>query len=114
MSAQPQWESVDNYTSDLLALVAAGSPSLPIAEEEWTVYVAALKSCRDSDGVISMNRVRPLVRGKVAPRRISAFASAAIAAELVEYTGLYEISDDVVGRNSGKPIRTLRWIGSDS
>ena len=108
MSALPVWD--DSGQGDLLALVAAGSPSLPIAEEEWATYVGALKSCRDSDGLIHPNDLRPLVRGKVAPRRIGAFANAAVAAELVEFSGQWQISDDREGRNAGRPCRVMRWI----
>lgn len=112
MSAIPMW--TDSGQGDLLSLVAQGSPATPTADEEWQVYVAALKSCRDDAGLISPNLLRPMVRGKIAPRRISAFANAALAAHLVEHTGEWEISDDREGRNSGKPCRTFRWIGGAS
>lgn len=111
MSAQPIWDA--SGQGDLLALVALGSSASPTPDQEWALYVAALKSCRDENGLIFPNSLRPLVRGKVAPRRISAFANAALAAELVEYAGEWQISDDREGRNCGKPVRVMRWIGGD-
>lgn len=110
MTAIPAWEPVDSDTHDLLSLVAAGSPSLPAADEEWQLYVAALKQCRDEDGLIRPNDLRPLVRGRIAPRRISAFCNAAVAADLIVFADQWQVSDDHEGRNSGKPCRIYRWV----
>lgn len=114
MSAQPQWESVDNYTTDLLALVAQGTPATPTADEEWADYLIALKVCATTEnGNIRPNALRPLVRGRVAPKRIGAFVSRAVAQKLIAPTGDFEISDDREGRNAGRPMRTYSWIGGE-
>lgn len=112
MSAQPQWESVDDYTSDLLALVAEGSPATPSVDEEWDAFTKCLQYASQIDcGPIYPNTLRPMVRGHVAPNRIGAFTNRALAQKLVEYTGEWQVSDDVAGRNGGKPARVMRWIG---
>jgi len=109
MSA-PQWAAVDDATADLLHLVRdAGHPS---ADFEWAEYVTALRHCAARDGgMVYPNRLRPLVRGVVAPRRVGAFTHRALASGLVAYTGDWQISDDTEGRNRGKPCRVLRWTG---
>lgn len=105
MTATPIW--TDSGQGDLLALVALG-PATGTTEREWDLYVAALHQAADESGVISPNRLRPLVRDHVAPRRIGAFANRAISQGLVAYTGEWEVSDDHAGRNAGKPARTMR------
>ena len=109
MSAQPAWESVDDYTADLLSLVAdEGHPS---ADFEWDEFVRCLRfAASRGAGTISPNVLRPLVRGKVAPRRIGAFTHRALSQGLVAYTGDYELSDDTEGRNGGKPARVMAWV----
>ena len=108
MTTAPQWSPVDDTTADLLTLVADVSQR----DLEWQTYVAALRAACDADGLIRPNRLRPMVRGKIAPRRISAFANAARALGLVEDSGEWQVSDDTTGRNSGKPARVLRWVGA--
>lgn len=111
MSA-PQWSAVDETTADLLHLVAdEGHPS---ADYEWDEYVTALRHVAEArDGLIPPNALRPLVRGVVAPKRLGAFASRAARSGLVEYTGDWETSNDREGRNAGRPMRVMRWIGGD-
>lgn len=112
MSAQPQWESVDNYTTDLLDLVALGSPSLPTADDEWQRWQFAARTvANENDGIVDPNLLRPLVRGVVAHQRLGAFVSRAVARKLIEPTGQWVISDDTEGRNAGRPARQYRWIG---
>lgn len=110
MTTQPAWDTVDNYTADLLQLVAEDPH--PSSEHEWTEFTRCLRHAADLDGVISPNRLRPLVRGVIAPRRIGAFTNRAVRSGLVAYTGRYEISDDTEGRNSGRPCRELRLVQS--
>ena len=106
----PTWSAVDDTTADLLALVAdEGHVS---ADHEWDLFVAALHQAADYDGTIRPNVLRPLVRGKVAPRRIGAFVNRAVRSGLVAYTGDYEISDDTEGRNAGRPARVMRLTDS--
>jgi hypothetical protein len=110
MIAQPIWD--DSGQGDLLALVAAGSPATPSADEDWELFVGCLQVASQLDcGPILPNTLRPMVRGQVAPKRIAAFTSRAIARGLIEPTGDWEISDDTEGRNAGRPARCYRWIG---
>jgi hypothetical protein len=109
VSAQPQWAPVDDETADLLALVAdEGHVS---ADFEWARFLVALRNAALADGgLIRPNRLRPLVRGTIAPRRIGAFTNRAKAEGRIVATGEWEISDDTEGRNSGKPARVYRWV----
>lgn len=102
-----RWEPVDSPTSDLLALVATDKMH-PRPGEEWDTYVTALHAAADATGRIDPNRLRPLLRGVVAPRRIGAFTHRAVTSGLVAYTGEWVVSDDTTGRNAGRPCRVLR------
>lgn len=111
MSAQPAWD--DSGQGDLLALVAEGQLASPSPADEWDSFVAALEAvAMVHDGLIPPNDLRPLVRDRVAPRRIGAFTHRALSQGLVEYAGTYQISDDTHGKNGGKPCRVLVWIGA--
>src|SRR5690348_18263336 len=101
MTSQPQWSPVDDETTSLLTLVA--DVDHPSVDYEWLVYTRALSEAADDTGLIDPNVLRPLVRDHIAPRRIGAFTSKALAEHLVEYTGRWLVSDDTSGRNSGKP-----------
>lgn len=109
MSSIPVW--ADSNQGDLLALVAMGAPSTGTADAEWLIFTDALTEAADEQGVIRPNTLRPLVRGKVAPRRISAFTNRALSEGLVAYTGEWQVSDDHAGRNGGKPARIMRLVG---
>lgn len=109
MTTHPTWSPVDDDTADLLTLVA--DVDHPSIDREWTVYVNALRIAAECEGgIIRPNRLRPMVRNHVAPRRIGAFANRALSLGLVAYTGEYEISDDRSGRNGGKPARIMRLV----
>lgn len=110
MSTAPQWAAVDDDVANLLTLVADG-PAEVDTYVEWDFYVAALRYAAMNDNLIFPNVLRPLVRGNVAPRRISAFTHRAQSLGLVEYTGEFQISDDREGRNAGRPMRVMRWLG---
>lgn len=110
MSAQPVFESVDDYTADLLDLVA--EEQSPPTDREWSEYVDALSAVAAANaGLIPPNALRPLVRGKVAPRRIGAFTHRALSQGLVRRTGEWQISDDTEGRNAGRPAPVMEWVG---
>jgi hypothetical protein len=82
------------------------------ADAEWSLFVEALRVVAiGPGGRIGPNELRPLIRGKVAPRRIGAFTNRALSLGLVAYTGEWEVSDDTEGRNRGKPARVMRWTG---
>lgn len=103
MSA-PQWSPVDDYTADILTLVAdAGHVS---ADHEWRTFTDALVRVAHSHaGQVDQNHVRPLIRGKVAPKRIGGFYRRACLEGLIEATPDWSISEDVEGRNAGRPMR---------
>lgn len=107
MTTYPVWS--DSGQGDLLALVR--DESHPSTDHEWLIFTDALRTAADSDGVIRPNVLRPLIRGKVAPRRIGAFTNRALADGLVAYTGEWQVSDDAAGRNGGKPMRIMRLTG---
>jgi hypothetical protein len=110
MSA-PQWAPVDEDAADLLALVRdEGHPS---ADFEWSEFVTALRHCAARDGgKVYPNRLRPLVRGRVAPRRIGAFTHRAVTSGLLAWAASeWQISDDTEGRNAGRPAKVYRLTG---
>jgi hypothetical protein len=109
-------EFTDSGQSDLLELVAMGSPATGSADQEWLTFVEALHraSLREYGGVIDPNRLRGMVRGEVAPRRIGAFTSRAVARGLIAPTGGWVVSTDKEGRNGGRPCREYRWTGGAS
>lgn len=106
MTSQPTWS--DSEQGDLLELVAQGSPT-GTADAEWDLYVEALRTeAIHGAGDICPNRFRKRVRGLIAPKRLGAFASRAVARDLIAYTGEWVISDDTEGRNAGRPCRAMR------
>lgn len=111
MSA-PQWSPVDEETENLLTLVAdEGHVS---ADFEWDAYRLALVAVAErGTGIVNPNRLRDVVRGQVAPRRIGAFTHRALSQGLVQYTGQFVISDDTEGRNAGRPCREMRLLTSE-
>ena len=110
MTAQPTWSPIDDDTADLLALVA-NDRMHPRPDEEWQRFTQALEAASDLSGRIDPNRLRGLLRNVVAPRRIGAFTNRAKAERLIVWTGEWVESDDVEGRNGGKPCRVYRWVG---
>jgi len=106
MSGLPTWS--DSGQSDLLELVAQGSAT-GTADDEWDLYVEALRTVAiQHAGDIYPNALRKRVRGLVAPKRLGAFVSRALARELIAPTDRWEISDDHEGRNAGRPCRVYR------
>src|SRR5690606_22723751 len=103
MSGLPTWS--DSGQSDLLELVAQGSAT-GTADDEWDLYVEALRTVAiQHAGDIEPNALRKRVRGLVAPKRLGAFVSRAIARGLIAPTGEWVESDDREGRNAGRPCR---------
>lgn len=109
MSAQPAWDSVDNYTSDLLSLVATDPH--PSADFEWRAFIGVLSATALlHDNRLDQNDYREQLRGVVAPRRIGAFVNRAKAEHLIADTGEWSVSTDTTGRNAGRPMRVYRWL----
>lgn len=101
---RPRFARVDDHTADLLTL---------LADTEWDTFLAALRAtAADRGGLIYPNALRPLVRGHVKPNRVGAFTRRAVLEGLIEYTGDWQVSDDVTSRNRGRPMRVARWIGT--
>lgn len=106
---QPVFDSVDNYTADLLDLLAYDHPARP--STQWDTFVEALAAAADPvTGLIDQNDVRPRLRHHVDPRRIGAFYHKAATLGLIAPAG-WSVSDDTLGRNSGRPMRVYRWHG---
>lgn len=68
---------------------------------EWAIFTAALRSAA-RDGVVHQSAVRPLIRGRIAPKHIGTLYRRAKTDGLLVDTGEREPSDDVAGRNSDK------------
>jgi len=113
MSAQPIWEAVDQHTADTLDLVA--TEQTPPVDREWQHYVDALATVASRHaGLIPPNELRVLVRGNVAPKRIGAFMHRALSQGLIRRTGEWEVSNDRDGKNIGRPMPCVEWIGGDA
>lgn len=77
--------------------------------DEWSVFLAALRKSVRDDGTVHQCDVRPLIRGKVAPKSIGTFYRRAKSCGLIVDTGQIEPSSDTAGRNSDKFSRIYRW-----
>ena len=114
-ASTPRWSAVDDDTADLLTLVANTESALPEPEQQWDHFVSVLRRVANANhGLINQNAVRPLLRGEIKPQRIGAFYHRAAKAGLIAWTGQWHESDDLDGKNSGKPTRVYRWLGATS
>lgn len=116
MSA-PHFEPVDDYTGDLLDLIAADWR--PFAEEDRNTIARAIRDDATANGGwVSQNRVRKILAAlpmseQPKPQRVGpVYRALCLFGDLV--VDDWENSDDLAGRNSGKPVRTYRWIGEPS
>jgi len=113
MTTQPTWSAVDNDTASLLDLLAGTHPATPSEADEWQFFLDRLEHLAlPVIGDVDPNRLREELRGHVKPNRVGAFTRRALCAGLVKYSGAYVVSTDTTSRNSSKPIRVLRWIGT--
>jgi len=69
---------------------------------EYAVFVSALRQAVRQDGTVHQCDVRPLVRGRVAPKHVGTLYRRAKAEGLLADTGEREPSNDVAGRNADK------------
>lgn len=113
-----KWEATDPDTATLLDLLA--NDGTVSTDYEWDLYVSTLREvatgarlCGEGP-VINPNRLRTAIAGRIKPQRVGAFTHRALSQGLVEYTGNYVISTDTHGRNGGKPMRELRWVGESA
>lgn len=110
----PRWSATDHNTASLLDLLAEQHPATPTEADEWKHFKAVLAEVALATGLIDQNAVRPLLRGEIKPQRIGAFYHRAAKAGLIAWTGQWHESDDLDGKNSGKPTRVYRWLGAAS
>jgi len=107
----PRWSAVDDPTADLISLVA--DPGHPSPDFEWRAFLGVLAATASlHGGRLDQNDYREQLRGVVAPRRIGAFVHRAKAADLIAETDEWSVSNDVQGRNAGRPMRVYRWRGT--
>lgn len=113
MSA-PTFAPVDEDTADLLDLIDADWR--PFAEADRNEVAQAIRDSVEPDGHVSPNRVRarlaslPVLR-QPKPQRVGPVYRSLVAAGFLAVNDGWEMSDDLAGRNSGKPHRTYRWVG---
>jgi hypothetical protein len=99
----PEWDPVDDATADLLTLVA--DEHHVSADHEWRTFTdAVVRVAHSHGGRVDQNDVRPLIRGRIAPKRIGAFWRRACLEGLLVVDG-WSVSDDREGRNAGRPMR---------
>ena len=110
MSA-PTWSAVED--GDLLDLIANTEAALPEPQRQWQHFVATLRKVAGSTGQIDQNVARPLLAGEIPPRRLSAFWRRAALEGLIRRDGWNE-SNHVESRNTGRPQKTYRWLGTQT
>ena len=69
--------------------------------DEWSVFLAALRSAA-VDGIVHQDNVRPLIRGRIEPKRIGRCYARAKREGLLVPVGIDE-SHDYAGKNAGRP-----------
>lgn len=108
----PTWSPADHNTASLLDLLSEEHPAIPEEDRQWDHFKAVLAEVARATGLIDQNAVRPLLRGEIKPQRIGAFYHRAAKAGLIAWTGQWCESDDLDGKNSGKPTRVYRYLGT--
>lgn len=98
---------VDPTTGAILDLIAGD----PLHERDREAIVDAIRLSVGPDGTTSANAWRPLVPSWVYHRVVGATVHALSRVGYLVPTGDWVVSDDVAGRNSGKPMRVYRWAG---
>ena len=79
--------------------------------DEWQVFTAALRDAmrRSDDGLVHQKHARPLLRGRIEPKRIGLAYRRAIREGLIREVRR-EQSNDEIGKNTNKwePVYELR------
>ena len=96
---------VDPDTAAILDLIAGD----PIHERDREAIVDAIRASVRDDGTVSGNDWRPRLPAWVYPRCVGSTVHALAKAGVLAPTGEWVVSDDLAGRNSGKPTRLYRW-----
>lgn len=105
----PHFAPVDHDTADLLELLA--HDWTPFAEADRNIVAAAIRDdAQAHGGHVSQNRVRRAIAGRVKPQRVGPVYRALCLLGALAVDS-WELSDDLVGRNSGKPVRRYLWVG---
>jgi hypothetical protein len=100
-------DGVDPDTAALLDLMDGD----PIHARDREAVIDAIRAAVRPDGTVCGNDWRGLVPQWVYPRVIGATVHALARRGILQATGDWAISDDTVGKNSGKPVRVYRWHG---
>lgn len=117
MSAQPTWSPVDDDTADLLDLIQADWR--PFAEDDRNVIAHAIRDVAGAnDGKVHPNDVRAALAAlpvleQPKPQRVGPVYRALVLFGDLRVDG-WDESNDLQGRNSGKPCRIYRWAGPAS
>ena len=108
MTAQLVFGSaVDDNTAALLRLIDGD----PVHARDREAVVDAIRVAVRPDGTVCGNDWRGLIPAWVYPRVIGATVSALARQGVLRPTGDWVVSDDVAGRNRGKPAKIYRWHG---
>lgn len=75
---------------------------------EWSLFRTAVLSVVRDDGTVHQGDVRPLIRGRIAPKHIGSLYRRARSEGLLVDTGQLEPSTDAAGRNTDKQSRIYR------
>lgn len=93
-------------TRDAVLRLIAGDA---IHQRGRAAIVDAFRQAVRSDGTVSINDARPLIPAWVAPHLIGAVVHALTKADVLVWTGEWEMSTDTRGRNGSKPVRRHLW-----
>lgn len=100
--------ATDPVKDAILALIAGD----PLHARDREAIVSAIRDSVDQQGMTSSNHWRPLIPAFVYPRVVGATVNALTKAGVLVPTGEWLTSNDVHGRNSGRPVRLYRWTGA--
>ena len=78
--------------------------------DPWATFVRVLRSSVRPDGTVHACDVRPKVKGRIKPQKISSCwrEAQSPAADLIRQTDEVERSDDREGKNAGRPEYVYR------
>lgn len=105
----------DTCTDCAMAAIKAsrrGTRAVTVTRSEWGVFTSVLRQVVDPDGRVHQGKVRPLIRGRIEPKRIGQMYRRAKSEGLLIDTGDREPSNDAVGRNTDKLDRIYLLRGA--
>jgi hypothetical protein len=95
-----------DFEKDAVLGLIAGDP---LHARDRAAVVEAIAASVRPDGTTDANTWRPLIPSYVYPAVVGATVNALMKAGVLVPTGQWVTSDDRKGRNSGRPMRILRW-----